>query len=193
MKIKNWNKFGKLNESSETFTYEMAQEIVYFMSGFDAFTDEVFWQESLDTIVLIEDELFEPQTYSEFKKATIDMQSLAKGREVDFINFYNKIREKRAVFPKIYEIEDFYLNLIEANLFDFILKTSDIKYEITLAKDYKNVRKIQMSEYIEYCQVINHSLQKFSAYRVTLKRCEMACDLSSHIIFEIEIRPNYGK
>ena len=100
MKIKNWNKFEKLNESTETFTYEMAQEIVYYMSGFDTFTDEVFWQESLDTIVIIEDELSEPTayglismkstllTYAEFKKAIINIQSLAKGREIDFINFY---------------------------------------------------------------------------------------------------------
>lgn len=193
MKIKNWDKFGKLNESSETFTYEMAQEIVYY---YNSDSNENTIKKTLDSILEPEISQVRASSYA-YKKRAIDFLKSFFDRNSDKkrigIDLYNQVRKEREGFPEIYEIEDLLLDLLEAENFFVNFHFTDVRYSISLHKGYENIRVVDMSEYIKYCEVIDNFVKRLSNFRIKIRNAEMDCDLHSRISFEIEIRPNYGK
>lgn len=193
MKIKNWNKFGKLNESAETFTYEMAQEIVYY---YNSDSDENTIKKTLDSILEPEISQVRASSYAYKKRATDFLKSFFdrnSDKESIGIDLYNQVRKEREGFPEIYEIEDLLLDILEAENFFVNFHLTDVRYSISLHKGYENIRVVDMSEYIKYCEVIDNFVKRLSNFRIKIRNTEMDCDLHSRISFEIEIRPNYGK
>ena len=121
MKIKNWNKFGKLNESTETFTYEMAQEIVYYYNS-DSYesTALAMIRSTLGTILGAGISQVRVSTYEYKKKATDFLKSFFDqnpDKKQIGIDLYNQVRQQREGFPEIYEIEDLLLNILEVENF----------------------------------------------------------------------------
>lgn len=197
MKIKNWNKFGKLNESVETFTYEMAQEIVYYYNS-DSYesTALALIRSTLGTILGAGISQVRVSTYEYKKKATDFLKSFFDqnpDKKQIGIDLYNQVRQQREGFPEIYEIEDLLLYILEAENFFVNFYLTDIRYSISLGKEYENKRTIDMSEYIKYCEIIDNFVKKLSNFRIKIKTAEMECDLDSRIVFNIEIRPTNAK
>ena len=190
MKIKNWNKFGKLNESVETFTYEMAQEIVYYL------TSQTGKKEIENLLVsTLGQERAQIRLYNK-KDATNFLKSFSDrntDKRQNLIDIYHQVREDRKEFPEIYQIEDACLDLIEGDFFHIDFDLTGVRYIISLGKEYKNIRHVEMSEYIRYCEHINNRLISLSEYRVKILNASLEIDLNSSIYFKIEIRPNYGK
>ena len=117
--LKSWNKF---NESKETVSIEMIQEIMYYCSGLETWKtessedienmlnssfyqiDQSFW----DTFYEI--------SYEEINKVIDKWFQISKSNpklSESIINIYNKIREDNSNFPEIYQIEDECLDIIE--------------------------------------------------------------------------------
>ena len=190
MKIKNWNKFEKINESTEIFTYEMAQEIVYYLTSQTG-------KKEIENLLIstLGEERAQIRLYNK-KDATNFLKSFSDrngDKRQILIDIYHQVREDRKEFPEIYQIEDACLDLIERDLFHIDFDLTGVRYIINLGKEYKNIRHVEMSEYIRYCEEINNKLMRLSEYRVKILNASLEIDLNSSIYFEIEIRPNYGK
>lgn len=189
MKIKNWNKFGKLNESTETFTYEMAQEILYFfgeesrVSKNDGFNfDAIYKKYNLDHIVFYE------TGYDEMKEFTQYLFNKSKENQnlkQELIELYNKIREKMNMFPEIYQVEDIFLSIIESLNYDFYLDVNSIRKEIDIR--LSRWEESKLSEFIETCIIVEGTLKRLEStkYKTKLESCEFN---SSSIQFEIKLK-----
>ena len=134
MKINNWSKF---NESvSDTFTEEMAQEILYYISEDSKPSKHISdlfdqWREIIENNFIMYE-----TSYEEMKEMIKKLYSLVQTEGLDFrdsmIEMYNKIREERKDFPEAYEIEDAFLDLIEGYNFNLMIYSSLSKYQIKL-------------------------------------------------------------
>lgn len=178
--IKRWIKF---NESSETFTEEMAQEIIYYFSEDSKPTKEIVFKFLENDIIQNEFNFSIYETsYEEMKVYVKDLISLVQNGPVGFkdemIEIYNQIRQERKDFPEVYEIEDIYLDLIENEDFKFYLSSGmeygEIKrptYVIKLNKD-----RCEFNDYVKYCNSINNSLQRLKSpnYNIVLSNCELS-------------------
>lgn len=189
MKIKNWNKFGKLNESTETFTEEMAQEILYFF-GEDSivsyelknYFNVIYKKYNLEDIVFYE------TGYDEMKEFTQYLFNKSKENQnlkQELIELYNKIREKMNMFPEVHQIEDVYLSIIEDLNYNFYLDVdcTEMKIAIKLTK----WKESELSEFIETCKIIEGSLKRLKSdkYTTKLESCQFN---SNYIQFEIELK-----
>jgi hypothetical protein len=188
MKISNWNKF---NESvSDTFTEEMAQEIIYYFSEesnpskhisdlFAQCRDQ--WGEIID--------MYEA-SYEEMKEMIKKLYSLIQTGSLDFrdsmIEIYNKIREERKDFPEAYEIEDAFLDLIEGHGFTFMVYSSLSKYQIKLHSPWGG-NSMKMEDFINYCNLVKNPISKLSKYATKLVECEFINRRYSYCVFEVEI------
>jgi hypothetical protein len=183
--IKNWSKF---NESSETFTEEMAQEILYFFGEESKASKEIgdifnriYKTYNLNHITFYETSYEEMKEYTEylFKRSTEDPELRQK-----LIELYNVIRKEMEVFPQVYEIEDMYLSVIEDLNFDFYLGINSIekKVKIKLTKWAES----KLSEFIEICKIVEGSLKRLESdkYKTTLDSCKFH---TSYVEFEINL------
>jgi hypothetical protein len=163
--IKGWMRF---NESSGNFTYEMAQEIIFYFSENSSPSKDIekmFWEHpemggDADSFVAYESG---PEDYEIMIKKLIGLvNTKSLTFKDDMINLYHKIREERSAFPEICEIEDIFLDLIEQSRFDFLVDTKDHYYNIKLNKD-----NCSLSEFIQYCQYLNNSIKKLETSTTT--------------------------
>ena len=118
--IKGWVRF---NESSGNFTYEMAQEIIFYFSENSSprkYIENMLWKHpemgiDADSFVAYESG---PEDYENMIKKLIGFTNTKSLTfKDDMINLYHKIREERSAFPEIFEIEDMFLDLIESSGF----------------------------------------------------------------------------
>ena len=188
-RIKNWNKFGKLNESTETFTEEMAQEILYFF-GEDSivsyelknYFNVIYKKYNLEDIVFYE------TGYDEMKEFTQYLFNKSKENQnlkQELIELYNKIREKMNMFPEVYQIEDVYLSIIEDLNYNFYLNVDCTEMEMVIK--LTKWKESELSEFIETCKIIEGSLKRLKSdkYTTKLESCQFN---SNYIQFEIELK-----
>ena len=172
MKISNWNKF---NESvNDTFTEEMAQEILYYFSENSKPSKHIAdlfdqWEEIIENNFIMYE-----TSYEEMKQMIKKMYGLVQTESLDFkdsmIEIYNKIREERKDFPEAYEIEDAFLDLIEGHGFSFMIYSGLSKYEIKLHSPWGG-NSIKLEDFINYCTLIKNPISKLSKYRTKLVEC----------------------
>jgi hypothetical protein len=185
MKINNWNKF---NESvSDTFTEEMAQEIIYY------FSEESRPSKHIGDLVYKLGEIIESNfimyetSYQEMKQMIKKMYSLCQ-TDVMFrdsmIEIYNEIRKERKDFPEAYEIEDAFLDLIEGHGFSFMIYSGLSKYEIKLHSPWGD-NSMKLEDFINYCNLMKNPISKLSKYRTKLVECNFF-DMS-YCVFKVEI------
>lgn len=173
--IKSWNKFFEANESE--LTEEMAQEILYtfgveskgYSDGDPQLKDFLRSEEVWNGIAFYE------TGYDEMKKFTHQLlKNAEKNPEVksECIRVYNYIRKQNEIFPEIYQLEDYYLSLIEKYDFDlFIDVDMSSNYQIRLCKWQS---KYTLSDFIIMCQEIERSLKRLEStkYYTKLSACE---------------------
>ena len=159
--IKKWIKF---NESIETFTEEMAQEIYYFGEDFLYPDDDIqklfnsLYHTHLEFITMYETE------YKEMVEYTKELYKRAKENkelEISLIEIYKKIREELSIFPEVHEIEDIYLSMIEDYNFDLYIQRSDRK-EIVI-KLIKWSDSGELSSFIELCKIFEGTINRISS------------------------------
>lgn len=169
--IKKWVKF---NESIESFTEEMAQEIIYYL-GEDCFiNDEIknllnkIYDPYLEFITMYE------TSYEEMTEYTKELYKKAKENselEIALIEIYTKIREELSIYPEIHEIEDIYLSMIENYNFDFYIKINKEKeIIINLVKWHHD---LPLSGFIELCKLFEGTIKRISSnkYKTILDTC----------------------
>jgi len=191
--IKGWMRF---NESSGNFTYEMAQEIIYYFSENSSPSksiEKIFWEHpemggDADSFVAYESG---PDDYQNMIKKLIGLvNTKSLTFKDDMINLYHKIREERSAFPEICEIEDMFLNLIESNGFDFFVDTRDYSYTIRLYK-----KDCSMSEFIQYCQYLDKSMKRLetSTTKSILESCERTDSdpYGTRVLFKILLKKKH--
>jgi hypothetical protein len=188
--IKGWARF---NESSSNFTYEMAQEIIFYFSESSEPNNEFskyLWEhpemgDDGDNFVAYDSG---PEDYEIMIKKLIEFTNTKSLTfKDDMINLYHKIRKERSAFPEICEIEDIFLNLIENNGFSFLVDTKEHSYKIRLYK-----KDCSMSEFISYCQLLEKSIKRLET--PTIKSILLNCDrqdsdpYGTHVWFKILLR-----
>ena len=192
--IKGWMRF---NESSGNFTYEMAQEIIYYFSENSSpskHIEKLFWEHpemegDADSFVAYESG---PEDYENMIKKLIGLvNTKSLTFKDDMIDLYHKIREERSAFPEIFVLEDMFLDLIESSGFDFLIDTRDYSYTIRLDK-----KDCSLSEFIQYCQYLDKSIKRLETSTTTplLEKCERS-DLGPHgtyVEFKILLKKKYG-
>jgi hypothetical protein len=191
--IKGWMRF---NESSGNFTYEMAQEIIYYFSENSSPSkdnEKMLWEHpemgiDADSFVAYESG---PEDYEIMIKKLIGFTNTKSLTfKDDMINLYYKIREERSAFPEICDIEDIFLDLIESNGFDFLVDTKDHYYNIKLNKD-----NCSLSDFIQYCQYLNNSIKKLETSTTTsvLQNCERQDSglYGTHVWFKILLKKKH--
>jgi len=183
--IKKWSKF---NESTETFTEEMAQEILYFFGEdsivskeLENYFNEIYKKYDLDHIVFYETGYDEMK---EFTKYLLDKAKENPELTQNLIDLYHKIRHN-SIFPEVYQIEDIYLSIIEDLNYDFYLDVDCLRKEISIK--LRKWSESELSEFIETCKVIERSIKilKSDKYTTKLESCKFH---SSYIEFEINLK-----
>lgn len=189
--IKSWNKFFEANEGE--FTEEMAQEILYtFGEDSKGYSNE---DPQLMNFLRSEEVwngiTFYETGYDEMKQFTHQLlKNAEKNPEVksECIRVYNYIRKQNEIFPEIYQLEDYYLSLIEKYDFDlFINVDMSSNYQIRLCKWQS---KYTLADFIIMCQEVERSLKRLEStkYYTTLSACEYH---KTFIDFKIELRKNW--
>jgi len=188
--IKGWMRF---NESSGNFTYEMAQEIIYYFSENSSPSKDIekmLWEHpemgrDADSFVAYESG---PEDYEIMIRKLIGFTNTKSLTfKDDMINLYHKIREERSAFPEIFGIEDMFLDLIESNGFLFFVDTRNYSYTIRLYKE-----DCGLSEFIQYCQYLDKVIKRLETTTATplLEKCERD-DLGqqgTYVLFKILLK-----
>ena len=167
--IKGWNTF---NESVDgRFTEEMAMEIVYYFSEDSKPTNSIsdLFFNNPETNNLFN---FYESGYDEYKAATKKLYGVVNSgspelREKIF-QVYNMIREERNVFPKIAEIEDIFLDIIDDD-YSFIVYTSSYEYKIKIYK-YDDT----LDNFVKYTKSLGERVKRLnvSPLKSTLSKAE---------------------
>jgi hypothetical protein len=185
--IKNWTKFNE--SSSETFTEEMAQEILYFFGEdsivskeLENYFNEIHSKYNLNHIVFYE------TGYDEMKEFTKYLFDRAKENPEltnNLIDLYHKVRQDISMFPEVYEIEDMYLSIIEDLDFDFYLDIDGVRKKMTIK--LKKWKETELSQFIETCKIVELSLKKLESdkYKTTLDSCQFH---TNYVEFEINLK-----
>jgi hypothetical protein len=192
--IKGWIRF---NESSGNFTYEMAQEIIYYFSENSKPSKDIekmLWEHpemgtDADSFVAYESG---PEDYEIMIKKLIGFTNTKSLTfKDDMIKLYHKIREERSAFPEIFELEDMFLDLIESSGFEFLVDTKIYSYTIRLNKE-----NCSLSEFIQYCQYLDKSIKRLETPTTTplLENCERqdSGQYGTRAWFKILLKKKYG-
>jgi len=185
--IKKWSKFNE--SSSEAFTEEMAQEILYVFGEDSSVSkdienhfDDIYDKYNLNEIVFYETGYDEMK---EFTKYLFDRAKENTELAKDLIDLYHKIRQEINMFPEVFKIEDIYLSIIEDLNYDFFLDVNCIEKEISIK--LKKWKKSELSEFIETCKTIEGSLKRLKSNKYTTK-LESCVFNSSYIEFQINLK-----
>lgn len=185
--IKKWKKFNE--STSETFTEEMAQEILYFFSedsivpkSIETDFNRIYNDYQLNQIVFYEAGYNDMKQFIKylFEKSKED-ESLKR----ELIDLYSKIREQIKIFPKVCEIEDIYLSLIEDLNYDFFLSVNGARslIKIKLLK----WSSTSLDDFIQTCKKIDATLMRLKGdeYSSKLDSCTYS---SQYTEFKIELK-----
>jgi hypothetical protein len=188
--IKSWNKFFESNEGE--FTEEMAQEILYTFGedskGYSSDDPEI--KDFLRSGAIWQGITFYETDYSEMKEFTKTlMKNAERNPEVkaECIRVYNYIRKQNEIFPEIFQIEDYYLSLIEKYGFDFYV-------DIDMGSNYKIRLRLwerdkSLQDFITMCQEVEKSMKKVESSRYYTRLTK--CDYSVYYIdFSVELKKN---
>lgn len=183
----------RIFESEQTFTVEMAQEIAYYFAEDGNPTQGIvsdFYRIDYDNRPVEYEE-----GYDDIKDFINTILEYAKNPELSskLINIYNKIRKERKDFPKVSDIEDIFLDVIETENMSLMISSDRTEYKITLNKRLKNTSN-SLQEFIKYCNSINKSIKKLesSKYHTYVGKSEMSqgyqtidgkADISSHYVY----------
>ena len=190
--IKKWKIF---NESIETFTEEMAQEIIYYFGENSSYDYVGMINHRFDTLYVdkdynLQDGIFYHETgYDEMKEMTTFLYNKAKKDqklETQLILLYKEIREQLNMFPEICEIEDMYLNLIESEKMSFFVDVDSIDMQYTISLK-RNTDGHGINEFIEICKKVEGSIARIqsSRYKTTLDTCKYS---SYELVFKIILK-----
>lgn len=154
----------------ETFTHEMAQEIIYYFGEDSDFSEELDGEFTEITngisFIMYEDD------YSDMKnhvKSLLKFSTDNPDKIPNLINLYKDIRKDIGVFPHVCDLEDIYLDLIENEKFDFSCSFSGSVYSILLMKE----NKCELKDFMRYCNTINNSLLRLNGdFKSELSHCE---------------------
>jgi len=185
--IKKWSKFNE--SSSEAFTEEMAQEILYFFGEdsivskeLENYFNEIYSKYNLDQIVFYETGYDEMK---EFTKYLFDRAKENPELTQNLIDLYSKIRQSISMFPEVYQIEDMYLSIIEDLNYDFYLDIDCTRKEMAIK--LKKWEESELSQFIETCKIVEGSLKRLKSDKYTTK-LESCAFNSSYIEFEINLK-----
>jgi predicted RecB family nuclease len=185
--IKNWSKFNE--SSSEAFTEEMSQEILYFFGEDSKVSKEIgdifnriYKTYNLNHIVFYETGYDEMK---EFTKYLFDRSKENPELTQNLIDLYHKIRQKISIFPEVYQIEDMYLSIIEDLNYDFYLDIDCARNEMAIK--LKKWEESELSQFIETCKIVEGSLKRLKSDKYTTK-LESCAFNSSYIEFEINLK-----
>ena len=186
--IKNWKIFNE--STSDTFTEEMAQEILYFFGedskvpkNLEIEFNSIYKEHNLGGIVFYETGYDEMKEFTEFlfNKSKEDENLKQK-----LIDLYYKVREEMQSFPEVYKIEDMYLTIIEDLKYDFFLTVDRARFEVVI-KLVRWKEDTPLSEFIDTCKIVEGSLIRLKSdkYTTKLDSCEFH---SSFIQFKIQLK-----
>ena len=185
--IKNWTKFNE--SSSDTFTEEMAQEILYFFGEdsivskeLENYFNEIHGKYNLNHIVFYETGYDEMK---EFTKYLFDRAKENTELTKNLIDLYHKIRQNINMFPEVYQIEDMYLSIIEDLNYNFYLDIDSNRKEMTIK--LTKWEESTLNEFIETCKIIEGGLKRLESDKYTTK-LESCVFNSSYIEFEINLK-----
>ncbi len=188
--VKSWVKF---NESKESLSKEMAEEIIFYFgencypnSEIENIYDNLYKDFNLG-YTLYESGYEEMKSYGQilYNRAKEDAKLGKK-----LIDIYNLIRKDISIFPEFYKIEDIYLNLIEGEKFGLSIEIESEDpdpscklYTIVLTRYGK------LDEFIKFCNVIKSSLPRIQSnkYKTKIVECEYSI---GNIKFKIELDPH---
>lgn len=190
--IKSWNKFFEANQ--DELTEEMAQEILYTFGeesvGYS--NDDPQLKDFLRSDEVWKGITFYETGYDEMKEFT---QTLLNNSEENpevksqCIKVYNYIRKQNEIFPEIYQIEDYYLSLIEKYGFDFYV-------DVNMGSTYKIRLRLwerdkSLQDFITMCQEVEKSMKKVesSKYHTRLTKCEYSV---YSVDFTVELKKNWN-
>jgi len=142
-------------ESNQTVTYEMLSEIIQFRNN-SLLSDYKFIHGEVDNLIIElggdTDELC-PVTTDEYKDFSINVQNLISvvNSNPEFIEkvqkIYQEVESIMEGFPKFYELEDYFLELLDKN-FNLQLTFKTNIFEINISNNFSDV-KLDSSSYIE--------------------------------------------
>jgi hypothetical protein len=161
--IQTWSKF---NESNETITKEIVQEIMYYCASMDStqyHIDEI--DDKIQNSIESVDENFWGDfyevSYSELNQIIDKWFNKCKSNPeltTQFLEIYSSLRKKLSNFPEMYQIEDELLDLIEIYKFNFQVNIHNDKlhpnryYDVRL---YNWQGGIDMDNYIKILTSMN--------------------------------------
>lgn len=193
--IKSWKIF---NEShSNELTKEMAQEIIYYLSE-DSSPDKKITEEFYN--LFGEHFTYYETGYEDMKQFVKDLLSRCKGNQDltdKMIQMYQRIRQKREIFPEAFEIEEIFADFMDLEDFTFMIYSTDSEYRIRLSKN--NVK--DLDSFIKYCQDVRSYLIRLKSpdYRTKLTKCEFLNDHNIHdeeygwVFFEIILKKDWSR
>ena len=185
--IKNWSKFNE--STSETFTEEMAQEILYFFGEdsrvskeLENYFNEIHSKYNLNHIVFYETGYDEMK---EFTKYLFDKSKENPELTQNLIDLYHKVRQSIGMFPEVHQVEDIFLSIIEDLNYDFYLDVDCIRKGITIK--LRKWKESELGEFIETCKIVEGSLKRLESdkYTTKLESCNYHI---RHIEFEINLK-----
>lgn len=185
--IKGWTKF---NESTESFSKEMSDEIVFYFS--EDFTqnikiEELFYDLFKKSGVVFPFSFYEI-SYVEMKKYSDELYLLADKNESikkELIHIYNLIREDLSMFPFFYEIEDIYLELIDKK-FGLSVKWNNSEYSIKLSKTIPKM--IDGTDFIEFLNIMISSILRLKKYKAKITESSyQIIENSTYIDFTVKL------
>jgi hypothetical protein len=185
--IKNWSKFTE--STSEYFTEEMAQEILYFFGEdsrvskeLENYFNEIYKKYNLDHIVFYETGY---DDMKEFTKYLFDKSKENPELTQNLIDLYHKVRQSIGMFPEVHQVEDIFLSIIEDLNYDFYLDVNSIRKEIEIR--LTRWKESELNEFIETCRIVEGTLKRLEStkYKTKLHSCELN---SSYTEFKIELK-----
>lgn len=185
--IKKWSKFNE--STSETFTEEMAQEILYFFGEdsivskeLENYFNEIHGKYNLNHIVFYETGYDEMK---EFTKYLFDKSKENPELTQNLIDLYHKVRQSIGMFPEVHQVEDIFLSIIEDLNYDFYLDVDCARKQIAIK--LRKWKESELSEFIETCKIVEGSLKRLKSDKYTTK-LESCAFNSSYIEFEINLK-----
>lgn len=157
------NRFAKGGTESTNlvdFTEDMAQEIIYYFSE-DSNPSSDIEMSFYDLLGDDSDDFSQHDfEYNDYLKLIKKLMQLSNSRGSDFLKslivIYNRIRSARSNFPKICDIEDIFLELVDDG-FGFKVFTTTFNYYIKLHKS-----NVGIDDYIKFCKIVNDRCERIS-------------------------------
>jgi hypothetical protein len=167
--IKNWKKF---NESNNSVSYETLSEVIMFRNNsylnvnkelhkrIDHFVNDDLGESMNDLI---------PITPEEHRKFRLKIDELIKKVNKDsklsntLLSLYSEVESKMKGFPKFYELEDLFLDLIDNGWNISFVIIPDISFEIQISNEMSELY-ITCDDYINLKNNSNNIIKRLESH-----------------------------